>query len=165
MSNLRLVPLLALSLVTACNDGAIVIPAQPDAAPGSTDAARPVETCPITPSAICQGETCTVRGFQFPAHYSGWCEAAWTSGDLSKIQLQQSTCGDLKLVVVPTGDQWMEIYYDAAGALYAVGQWESDASTTPPCNGACRLACIAGPTTQGADALPTCATPSTKQCP
>jgi hypothetical protein len=59
----------------------------------------------------------------------------------------------------------MELYYDAAGELYAVGQWVSDPSTTPACNGACRLACIAGPGTQAADALPRCGGLSNKVCP
>ena len=137
-------PFLALSLVAACGGAALDPGGGSPAAPA--DAAS--DRCPTSVGELCHGDACFVDGLSFPRRISGWCDTPMSPS------FSEQGCGGYSIVSELLGDQGIAFYYDASGTIYAVTRWVSD----PPCHGACRLVCAAGPADASASQLPACNT-------
>ncbi len=114
-------------LLAACNRDR---PLATDRCTTSIEALCASQHCPLSKSDWCAGGQ--------PAPFYGWNGAA--------------TCNGWSLVVEPALDQPTHYFYDAAGKLVAILAAESD----PPCLGACRWVCLAGPPDVGAGELMAC---------
>jgi hypothetical protein len=114
---------------------------------GCTDSS---DACRTTIASVCADGVCTVDGLRLPARRDAWC-AAPPSANAGFIEAY--SCGSLQQVEGLSGDQGIEIYYDDQGDAYAITRWIS----APPCLGACKLICYAGPVGLHPGDLPACA--------
>lgn len=69
-------------------------------------------------------------------------------------------CNGWTLVEALVGDQGLELYYDASGAIVGIVQW----SSAPPCEGACVPTCLSLPSGAALDALAACAPDAEVTC-
>src|SRR5258706_1643142 len=101
----------------------------------------------------------------FPATLQGWCALPLSqrSGAQRFGGPGVAACEGWTRVRVPSGDQSIELFYDAAGQITAILSWGSK----PPCRGACELGCVAGPADLKPAQLTACETqpPETDLCP
>ena len=140
---------LLILLLTALGCTSSPLPATSSAQASNTDNVVR-DACPTTIDAYCSDGTCAWMVKRIPAP-AAWCATS------ANATAQLSTCGAFVNVSVYDGDQAIEVYYDADGAPVALALWASD----PPCEGSCKLTCLAGP----ADFVPPAASSCTRPVP
>lgn len=134
--------ILALAIaLAACSPHSHGADGQPDAA------AEP--TCSLTVDQICTQGSCRVMGSAYPATIGAWCAE---TASITANPDASAACNHWRLVSALVGDQALEFFYDANGDIAAILASSSD----PPCNGACKLTCVAGPATLQASSLGSC---------
>ncbi len=134
--------LLSLVFLLAACSSALPLPD-----PGGVERASS-DACPTSIARVCADGVCDVDGLRLPARLDAWCPAAADRAGW----VEAYPCGALQQVEGLSGDQGIEIYYDASGDAYAITRWVSD----PPCQGACKLICYAGPADLHPADLPAC---------
>jgi hypothetical protein len=143
-------------VLTACRGAALPHDADLSMRDWPLDSTDP---CPLRIDQICGSDGCLVDGATFPLTSRGWCQLPPDAMPILPPRPDAGiACGDnWTSISMLNGDQGILFFYDASDHLAAVMQWVSD----PPCLGACRFVCVAGP----ADLRPTDIPQSCREAP